>query len=97
MRRAEALAKLREILPAVRGRYGVKELSVFGSIARDEATTASDIDVLVDFDGLPTLLGFMGLKLYLQDALGMRVDLATRAALKPRMRQRIEEDALRVA
>jgi hypothetical protein len=53
--------------------------------------------VLVDFDGPPTLLGFMGLKLYLQDALGIRVDLATRAALKPRMRQRIEEDALRVA
>ena len=48
MRRAEALAKLREILPAVRGRYGVKELSVFGSIARDEATTASDIGITLN-------------------------------------------------
>jgi len=97
MRRAEALQKLRETLPTVRGRYGVKELSVFGSIARDEATIDSDIDVLVDFDAPPTLLGFMGLKLYLEDTLGVRVDLATRSALKPRLRQRIEEDALRIA
>lgn len=79
------------------GFRGRRSLFIPRSIARDEATNASDIDVLVDFDGPPTLLGFMGLKLYLQDALGIRVDLATRAALKPRMRQRIEEDALRVA
>ncbi len=52
----------------------------------DEAGQESDVDVLVDFEVGPTFDSFLGLKLYLEDRLGNRVDLVTRAALKPRMR-----------
>jgi len=97
MRRSEALEKLRELLPTARAQFGVQTLSIFGSVARDEATRASDIDILVDFSGPPTFRGFMGLKIYLEDALGLRVDLATRRALKARIRPHVEEEALLVA
>lgn len=97
MNRDVALSRLRELLPAVRERFGVREIAVFGSVARDEATETSDIDVLVDFSGPATFDGYMGLKHFLEDALRVRVDLVTRAALKPRLKARIETECLRVA
>ena len=95
--RAFAFARLAELMPAMRARFGVKDLAVFGSVVRGEASDASDLDVLVDFDGKATFDGYMGLKLFLEDSLGVRVDLVTRAALKPRLRARIEAEARRVA
>jgi len=95
--RDEAFQRLSELLPAARERFAVRELSVFGSVARGEATEASDLDVLVDFAGPATFDRFMGLKLFLEDSLGVRIDLVTRAALKPRLRSRIEAEARRVA
>lgn len=95
--RAAAFARLAELLPAARARFAVRELAIFGSVARGEATEASDIDVLVDFAGPATFDGFMGLKLFLEDSLGVKIDLVTRAALKPRLRARIEAEARRVA
>ena len=84
-------------MPTARARFGVRELAVFGSVARGEASDASDLDVLVDFAGPATFDGYMGLKLFLEDSLGVKVDLVTRAALKPRLRERIESEARRVA
>ncbi len=95
--RALAFARLAELMPAARERFGVRDLSVFGSVARDEASDQSDLDVLVDFVGTATFDGYMGLKLFLEDSLGVKVDLVTRAALKPRLRARVEAEARRVA
>jgi uncharacterized protein len=95
--RDTAFARLAELLPTARARFGVRELAVFGSVARGEASDASDLDVLVDFVGPATFDGFMGLKFFLEDTLGVKVDLVTRAALKPRLRARIEAEARRVA
>lgn len=92
-----AFARLAELMPTARVRFGVRELAVFGSVARGEASEASDLDVLVDFVGPATFDGYMGLKLFLEDSLGVKVDLVTRAALKPRLRERIEAEARRVA
>jgi uncharacterized protein len=94
---AVAFARLAELIPEARARFGVRELAVFGSVARGNASDASDVDVLVDFVGTATFDGFMGLKLFLEDGLGVKVDLVTRAALKPRLRARIEAEARRVA
>jgi len=66
-------------------------------LARGEASARSDLDVLVDFEGPATFDGFMGLKFFLEDTLGVKVDLVTRAALKPRLRERVESEARRVA
>lgn len=97
MDREIAFRRLAELLPTVRERFGVRDLAIFGSVERGEATEGSDLDVLVDFSGPATFDGFMGLKFFLEDSLGVRVDLVTRAALKPRLRSRIEAEARRVA
>lgn len=78
-------------------RLHVKVLALFGSLARNEARPDSDVDVLVEFDGEPTFDRFMELKFFLEDLLRRRVDLVTRAALKPRMRSTVDREAVRVA
>lgn len=95
--RALAFARLAELMPAVRARFGVRDLAVFGSVARGDASDGSDLDVLVDFVGSATFDGYMGLKLFLEDSLGVKVDLVTRTSLKPRLRARIEAEARRIA
>lgn len=93
--------ELRDALESVRPRlktdFGVAALYVFGSVARGEATPESDVDLLVEFDGRPTFARFMDLKALLEDALGVRVDLVTRPALREQLRPRIEAEARRVA
>lgn len=97
MRRVHAIEALRGHLPELRQGFGVKALAVFGSVARDEATDTSDVDVLVDFEGDTTFDGYFGLKEALERILGTKVDLATRTMLKPRVRPRIEREAVHVA
>ena len=76
---------------------GVKSLELFGSVVRGEARPDSDIDFLVEFEGPASFDRYMDVKLYLEDLTARRVDLVTRAALKPRMRPLIEREAIRVA
>ena len=97
MTRDDVFDRLRQVLPVARTQFGVRDLSVFGSVARDEARDDSDGDVLVDFEGPATFDGFMGSKALLEDTLGARIDLVTRAALRPRLKSRIEAKARRVA
>jgi len=76
---------------------GVKSLAVFGSLVRGEATPASDIDVLVEFDRPVGLFEFIRLKLYLEELTGRHVDLVTPDALRPAMRAEILNEAVHVA
>ena len=78
-------------------RLGVKSLALFGSAARDEAGPESDVDLLVEFTREPGYRGYMGLKFYLEDLLGRRVDLVMNEALKPWARPAVEREAIRVA
>jgi hypothetical protein len=77
-------------------RFGVKSLALFGSVARDEARENSDIDMLVDFSHIPGFFQFMDLKFFLEDLLGCKVDLVMPKTLKPRIRPRIEREAVHV-
>ena len=78
-------------------RFGVKSLALFGSVAREEETPESDIDILVDFSRSGGLFEFIQLKNYLEELLGHPVDLVTRDALKPQLRQRIIREAIHAA
>lgn len=78
-------------------RFGVKKLGVFGSAARDDMRSDSDVDILVEFQHAATFDRYMDLKAYLEALLGTAVDLVTEDALKPRMRPLIEKDMVRVA
>lgn len=76
---------------------GVQSLALFGSMARGEAGPESDVDLLVEFNDLPTFDRYMGLKFLLEDMLDRRVDLVLREDLKPRLRETVERGAMRVA
>jgi predicted nucleotidyltransferase len=81
---------LREHLPELQARYGVKSLGVLGSYVRGEARKQSDLDVLVELgDGRLSLFKFVELENYLSDLLGIKVDLVERQTLKPAIGQRI--------
>ena len=97
MRRETALHILETHRRELRERFGVKSLRLFGSVARDEASEKSDVDVLVDFDETPSLFGFLRLQGYLRDLLGTKVDLVTESGLKERARPYVEKDAVNVA
>ena len=97
MRRDEALRLLAEHRAELAACFRVKSLSLFGSVARDEAGPNSDVDLLVEFDGPIGLFTFVRLRRHLQQILGQRVDLATPDALRPRMREQILGEAIRAA
>jgi uncharacterized protein len=70
-------------------RYNVREVGIFGSYVRREQRETSDVDVLVEFSEIPSLLKFVNLENYLSDNLGVKVDLVHKGGLKPRLGERI--------
>lgn len=94
--RDSVVAALREHEEQLR-QLGVLSLSLFGSVARNQARPDSDVDVLITFREPITSEAFFGTKFFLEDLLGRRVDLLTEAALRDRVRQRIEAELVRVA
>ena len=70
----------------------VDRLSVFGSVARGEATQESDIDLLVHFAKPKSLLTIIGLEEQIEAIIGKSVDLLTEAALSPYIRENIVQD-----
>jgi len=65
-------------------RYGVKKIGLFGSYARNEQESRSDIDILVEFErGKKAFDNYMDLKFFLEDLFGDKVDLVIADALKP--------------
>lgn len=69
----ECISRLRGRQSELSRRFKVRSMSLFGSVARDEQTEASDVDILVDME--PNLLRQVGLKQYLEDTLGTSVDV----------------------
>lgn len=97
MDRAFILGLLQQHRDVISTRFGAKHLALFGSAARDEMRPDSDIDVLVDFEGPATFDGYFDLKDYLEGLLCRPVDLVTSKGLKPRARQHVERDLVRVS
>ena len=96
MDRSTIVALLRTHLPELKARYGVARLGLFGSGARDELRTDSDVDVLVEFEDRATYDGYFSLRDHLEEILSRRVDLVTEKGLKPRARREVEKDLIRV-
>ncbi len=78
----------RKILPILQ-RYGVKRVGLFGSYVRGDMREDSDIDILVEIEKDISLLDFVGLKLEIEEALGIKVDLVEYNTIKPLLRERI--------
>jgi uncharacterized protein len=87
---------LHAALPELRRRWPIGSLAIFGSVARNEATADSDLDVLVEFERPVSLSEFLALEAELAGLTRRRVDLVTRRALKPFIGRRILSEALPV-
>jgi len=96
MDRQHILNILANSKPELAARFGITELALFGSTARGTATTSSDVDVLVAFDGPATSSRYFGVQLYLEDKLGRPVDLVTSKALRAELRPYIEQERVNV-
>jgi predicted nucleotidyltransferase len=97
MNREDVRQTLREHLAELTQKYGVYSLSLFGSVARDEAGPASDVDLLVEFDRPVGYFGLLALQDYLESLLGCNVDLGTPGSLKPQIREHVLGECVRVA
>jgi uncharacterized protein len=92
----EILELLRQQIPLLAERYGVKTLEVFGSYVRSEQKKDSDLDILITFEEDPSLLTYIALENSLSDLLGIKVDLVMKDSLKPKIGQQILREAITV-
>lgn len=84
----------RDAVLAVADRHGARNLRVFGSVARGDDHPTSDVDLLVDLDDGVSLVGLAGLQNELADLLGVSVDVVPASMLKPRLRDRVLNEAV---
>jgi predicted nucleotidyltransferase len=92
-RREDILVALRNAKPLLES-FGVAQVSLFGSFARDEGRADSDVDLLVEFNRPIGLFEFVRLQRELGVRIGRQVELVTLAALKPQLRDRILGEAV---
>jgi predicted nucleotidyltransferase len=76
-------------------KYPIKELGIFGSVARQEEKTNSDIDILVEFSE-PVGWEMIDLAIELEDLLGYKVDLVSKKAIRPNLMPFIAKDIVYV-
>jgi hypothetical protein len=90
----ELLESRRNEILDLAGRYGAKNVRIFGSAARGEGGPASDVDLLVDMEKGRNLLDLVGFWQDLEELLGRRVDVITDGGMSPYLRERIYAEAL---
>jgi uncharacterized protein len=91
-----AFEELRQHRSELERRYKIKTLGIFGSYIRGEQHAGSDLDLLVEFYDVPSLLKFIEMKYYLTDLLGVKVDLVMKDALKPTIGRRVLSEVIAV-
>jgi hypothetical protein len=92
MGKKEIIDIIRQSRPEIEARYGVKRLGLFGSFVRGQASSRSDIDLLVSFRRDVDLFEFLDLRDFLQKRLDHKVDLVMESALKPAVGKRIRAE-----
>lgn len=97
MTREEIIAKLKDSAAAIRAE-GVTKLAIFGSRARGDERSDSDLDVLIEVapDSKFSLLNLVGVEHIIEAATGLRAQAAMRRSLDPRMAERIADDVIEV-
>jgi predicted nucleotidyltransferase len=95
MEKSIVIATLREHEPELKA-AGIVRLSLFGSVARGDASPQSDVDLIAEFDTARqfSLLDMVGLENRLSDMLGVPVDLTPARALKDSVRERAVREAV---
>lgn len=77
-------------------KYKVKEIGIFGSYVPGEEKKTSDVDILVEFEEIPDLFKFIELERYLENLLGIKVDLVRKKALREELKDIILTEVVTV-
>lgn len=94
-RKSLIIKRLENAAPAIRTKYGVKRIGIFGSFARGEQTRKSDVDILIDFQpGKETYTNFMNLADFLEDLCGRKVDILSEKWVSPFLKPFISRDVI---
>ncbi len=91
-----SLEVLKKHEDVIKKKYGVKKIGIFGSFARGEGKEGSDIDVLVEFEKTVDFFEFLDLKEFLENLFNRSVDLVTKRALKPLIKDKILNEVVYV-
>ncbi len=91
-----AMTIIREHLDELRELYGVKSIEIFGSYARGEQRTDSDLDLLVEFERPVGLLTISQLQVHLSELLGVEVDVVPKNSLRKELWDEVSREAVRV-
>ena len=89
LKSSEIQQRIKNNMTELNHEYAVSKIGIFGSYARNEPTLDSDLDILVDFSKPVGFISFMQLEQHLHQLLGIKIDLVTRAALRPRIGEHI--------
>ncbi len=92
----EVISIIRELKNEAEQKYKVEIVGIFGSFARGEQKETSDVDVLVKFCENATLFDFIGLSDFLQEKLGINVDVVPVDAVREELRERINQDMVMI-
>jgi len=87
---------IKAVIVPILTRHRIKRAGIFGSVVKGNATAKSDIDILVELGSEISLLDFVGIKYELEDHLGRKVDLVEYQAIKPRLKNRIMPEEIRI-
>jgi predicted nucleotidyltransferase len=90
----QEIAERRKEIEQIGEKYGIRSIHLFGSVARGSADENSDVDFLVSTDQGVSLLGLGGFQVEVEQLLGIKVDVVTAEALRPRIRQRAIQEAV---
>ena len=98
MKQRKELEEIKNLLkkskPVLREKFMVKEIGIFGSLIRGEERKKSDVDILVEFYEVISLLDFVALERKLSELIGEKVDLVMKSALKPRIGENILKEVI---
>lgn len=93
---SDIIEHVRNLQGELRHRFHVRKIGIFGSYSREQQKEGSDIDLIVEFDEPIGMITFVHLKVYLEDSLGMRVDLVTPDGLHPLIRDQVMREVVYV-
>jgi len=92
----KTIEQIKESILPILKRYNISRAGLFGSYVKNENTEESDIDILIELKEKISLLEFVRIKLALEDKLNKKVDLVEYQSVKPRLKNRIFSEEVRI-
>jgi len=96
MEKRDLIEKIKKIMPFICHKYPIKKIGIFGSVARNEEKEDSDLDILVEFNNPIGFFDFIRLEKELSELLNKKVDLVSKKALKPSIKDEIIKETIYV-